>query len=117
MNGLLVLVSCVVLGCGESPRDLGYGYYCVKLNRYDWVIVKKIHNDVFEPVAETNVVEYDVSDGVIFGLRLASEVLGDSEDLIIQKYGYFILDIDTGELLEGLSKAEYEKILDAEHTN
>jgi hypothetical protein len=96
--GVLLLVSC----SGDYVKELGNGYALARTNRYNHSIIKE-----FVMVVDTNITVYAFNDKYVFGRREKPQLFDVDEKLVSDKYGYFVLDKNTGILVEGLTKEEF----------
>lgn len=92
----LLLVNCsLFFGCGQEPIDLGHRYQYFTTNADNHYIIQ---GNQF--IVDSNIVEYKIVSHFIVGLRQPSEHPdggGNSKN-----YGYFVLDMNTGDLTEAL---------------
>ena len=104
----LQLAALLLLGaCGfDTNRELGGGYLHAQTDAHNaWIIHHR------ETVVDSNVTNALAVSEYILGLRVKPErFVGYRENEISGDYGYFLLDKNTGSLLQGLSLAEMEKV-------
>ena len=104
MKSIVALaVAALLTACGEA--ELGSGYRYVKLDGYAAAILDRNNTMVVDP----HVKRYAVIDGYIVGKRADADI----DDSLSKRYGYFILNMQSGELLEGLGRSEFEAALNA----
>jgi hypothetical protein len=95
----------IVVSCGGKSKDLGGGYKYVQLDGTNAAIADRDSRMVVDP----NVKQYRVVDSFIIGERVDANI----DDKLSKRFGYFILDMREGQLLEGLDKASLEIALNA----
>jgi hypothetical protein len=103
--GFLFLVLCTIItGCFRPGPIKIVGDYSL------WTSDSKNHHIVkgTRVVVFTNVVDYEVVDKSIVGRREPSKRPDVTPAVLSERYGYFILDTETGKLTEGLTKSELE---------
>ena len=101
---VFVFIVIVCVGCSsEKPLELVNEYYFVRTNAYNTYIIK---ND--RPIVDSYVSDIEIFGIYIIGIRTKSEMLDLPNDMISRNYGYFILNSNSGELVEGLSEEYVE---------
>ncbi len=106
MKKLVVALLCFVLSaCGEREISLGNGYLYVQLDGRNYAISDLRHAMVVDP----NVVRYRLIGAYIVGERDVPTIIDDPR--FSRKFGFFILDAQTGQLVEGLNENEFETAL------
>lgn len=101
---LAALISCACLwACGESEVNLVAGYKYVQLDGHNFAISGSDNRMVVDP----NVVRYKIVSPYVVGERKKSNIEGP----LSQAFGFFILDINSGNLVEGLDGAAFADAL------
>jgi hypothetical protein len=104
MTKRISLLLCIVLGaCGEAEFDLGRGYKYIQLDGRNFAIARPDRYSAVDP----NVTRYKVMDPYVVGERVHADI----DSRLSQRYGYFVLDMRSGELLEGLDKQAFQEAL------
>jgi|GEM_PF-4726257 len=98
MKNLIYFLILLSLGC-SSDHELGNGYFLVETNSFNRSIVKGV-----APIVHSNIENYSSTGNYVIGLRQPSL---HPDMMASEKYGFFILDLESGELHEGLSEREY----------
>jgi hypothetical protein len=97
---LFILAVALLSSCGQGETELISGYKLLDLGG---------HSAISDPnnnaAVEADVIRYEVMDPFIVGERVYHDELSSP------KYGYFILDTRSGQLLEGLNEAQFETAL------
>ena len=103
----LILCALVLLAasCGEKEIDLGSGFTYVQLDGSNWAVV---HGSAV--IVLPNVVNCKLVRGVIVGKREEPHYI-DVPEPFSEKYGYFVYDIETKSLTEGLTKEKFVETL------
>jgi hypothetical protein len=96
--GALLLASC----SSDYVEGLGKGYALARTNKYNHSIIKDS-----AMVVDTNITDYAFNERYIYGYREKPHWFDVDENLVSEKYGYFILDKDTATLVEGLTEKEF----------
>ena len=105
---LILPLIIVTPGCVNDHReDLGNGYSYYSTNAYNRSISKD-----HKVVVYTNVVECKRVGDYILGKRIPSARPDIGEDFLAeQEYGHFLMNINTGELTDGLTEQEMNEFL------
>ncbi|WP_299946005.1 hypothetical protein [uncultured Microbulbifer sp.] len=102
----------LLFGCGDYSKDLGGNYRFVRTNSDNHVIIKKLSEFDNEIKVHSNVQNYAYDDVYILGVRVQSK---DKEaqyaDAMSQGSGYFVLNKNTGEIMTGLSKSNFDQFV------
>jgi len=107
-NCLLSLIFILVVGCStDYNEDLGAGYLFVATNRYNHSIIK--NNRM---IVGSNIIRHEVFDHYVIGYREES-VNPDTRVGSSKGYGYFILNLSSEVLFDGLSKEDYLKKIES----
>lgn len=110
MRIIAAALLCILLsGCGEKEVELEGGYKYVQLDGASYTITNRENRMVVAP----NVSRYKIFGSYVVGERKDADI----DDRLSRNFGFFILDTRTGELLEGLSQANFEEELRARHLN
>lgn len=110
MKKIVFLCLCVLLTCcGESEVNLGNGYKYVQLDGRAYAISNKDNRMVVDP----NVIRYKVIGTYVVGERTNANI----DERLSKKFGYFILNTQDGQLIEGLSKRKFESVLRGRNLN
>lgn len=100
MKFLILMTSFLsMFSCSEDHvKEIGYGYAFFTSNKYNHYVIKEKLM-----VVGSNIVRYEVSGKYMVGFR---EMPVDPDTIIddYDKFGYFILNLESGVLVEGLSK-------------
>lgn len=102
---IAMLFFTILCACGESETDIGAGYKYIQLDGSNYTIVDKNSHIVVDP----NVARYKVLGCYVVGERNDANI----DDRLSKKFGYFILDMHSGVLVEGLDKTRFENALRA----
>ena len=97
VGAVSVLCACM----GDINEDLGNGYTFRSTNGYNHHIA---HN--YKVVVDSNVTEYRVVGDYITGKREPSSFPVGDQQFVSSIYGYFVLDMKTGQLSEGVDLAK-----------
>ena len=108
LPSLIFLFIIVISGCAKDHReDLGGGYSYFSSNPYNHSI--SMNRKV---VVYTNVVECRRVGDYILGKRIPSARPDVSEEFLAeQEYGHFLININTGELTDGLTEIGMKELL------
>ena len=104
----VVILSIFAALSACSERSLGGGYKYVKLNYQNHIIA----NDHGRILVYTNVTFAKKKGKCIIGLRELDEPVGNPPErmkIVDGKYGYFVFNINTGSLRDGLTKEELDR--------
>ena len=99
---IIILLSLSASCTTDYEEDLGYGYIFAATNRYNHYIVKD-----GRMIVDSNILKYGVFDIYAVGYREEPVKFDINSDIISKRYGYFILNLVSVELLEGFSEKEY----------
>jgi hypothetical protein len=97
---------CLLLGACEREVELGRGYQLVDVDTRPTSVITDPDNHM---VVDPHVSRYEVIDPYILGERQDADL--DPE--LSRKFGYFILNMQTGQLQEGLDREAFESALEA----
>ncbi|MFH1157905.1 MAG: hypothetical protein V1721_03345 [Pseudomonadota bacterium] len=106
---MTMFLFALLLGCGKGEVDLVAGYKYVQLDGSNHAISDRDNRMVVDP----NVKWYRVIETYIMGERDDANI----DPQLSKQYGYFILDTRNGQLIEGLSKFDFQDALRARHLN
>ena len=110
MQKILATLCCTwVASCGEKEVDLGRGYKYVRVDGSNAAIADRDNHMMVDP----NVKRYKVVGSYVVGEREDAKI----DERLSRNFGYFIFEMRSGQLLEGLDKAKFEKALTARNLN
>lgn len=110
MRKFAAALLCILLSaCGEREEQLGAGYTYVQLDGSSYAISDSNNRMVVAP----NVSRYKILGSYIVGERKDANI----DDRLSKHFSYFILDMQSGALLEGLDQASFKDALEARHLN
>src|ERR1051325_4149566 len=113
MKKYSALLACYLLfACGDRSVDLGEGFRYLRLDGGAWAISDSANTLVVYP----NVVRFKVLGSIVAGERTDLKVNKKFFELdkhLSAKLGYFIFDMKTRELVQGLNKTELHDALRA----
>ena len=102
---LAVLIASPSVGGCDREEAIAAGYVFTPISGRTGLIVREIDGRK-EFAVDPNVTRYERIDGYIVGIREVAELVDDPG--YSRRFGYFLLDIESGELVEGLGKEDFE---------
>lgn len=98
-----LLICSTLLACERKSVDLGYGFKLVGLDGRNAAIANATDRMVVDP----NVMRYKVFGSIIVGERDDAGI----DERLSKRYGFFVFDMRTGMLFEGLNKSQLSERL------
>ncbi len=109
MKSIFVLSLSIFLLSACAPdvyEEIENGYAYASTNKYNTWIVK---GD--KPVVDSYITDYAIEKSHIIGYRKEPQKYDLDEKNISKDYGYFILNMENGTLVEGMSVSDMQRIL------